>query len=248
MRKEVTISEVSKLLNISIHTIRYYEKEGLILPTSRSDGGYRLFDMETLTQLDTIVLLRECGISVKDIKNLIIDYSEEKHTHILDESYDRVCQEVKKLTLIKKRLNLLRSVRKDYVDGEFKVVDKPRIVITTIEKIDEVLYESPKKLYDFYTKHSAELFADHESTLYFTAIDGHLFFCSKRSGINEQSIEFESGKYLSYFFTGDIGKQDINKEIELINRYIEENVIGTEGYPLITLSPIKSNNEALTLE
>jgi len=150
MREELTVSEVSKFLNISIPTIRYYEKEGLVSPINRSNGGYRLFNMETLTKLETIVLLRECGVSLKNIKNLMIDYSEEKHTHILDESYDVICQEITRLNIVKKRLDLVRSVRKNYVNGEFKVVDKSKVVITAIEKVVDALYDSPKKLYDFY--------------------------------------------------------------------------------------------------
>lgn len=240
MREELTVSEVSKLLNISIHTIRYYEKEGLISPINRSEGGYRLFNMETLTKLETIVLLRECGVSVKNIKNLMVDYSEEKYTHILDESFDVICQEIKKLTEVKKRLSLIRSVRKNYMNGEFKILQKPKVLITAIEKVIDALYDSPKKLYDFYLKHNSKIVDDPKGILYFTTIDAHLFFCSRRSEINEQSIVFESGKYLTYFFSSDMSLQSINKAIEVVNLYVEENAIEIEGYPLITLSIIKS--------
>lgn len=240
MREELTISEVSKFLDISIHTIRYYEKEGLISPTKRSEGGYRLFDMETLTKLETIVLLRECGVSVKNIKNLMVDYNEEKYTEILDESYNGICQEIKKLTTVKKRLSLIRSIRKNYVNGEFKMLQKPKVSITAIEEVTDALYDSPKKLYDFYLKHSVEVLDGHEGILYFTLLDDHLFFCSKRSEMNKQSIEFESGKYLTYFFSGDMSLQGINKAIEVIKIYIDENALETEDQPMITLSLIKS--------
>jgi hypothetical protein len=126
------------------------------------------------------------------------------------------------------------------VDGEFKVLDKPRVLITAIEKLVDALYNSPKKLYDFYNKHRSEFIDDLESILYFTEKDGHLFFCSRRSEVNEQLIEFESGKYLSYFFSGDMSILCINEAIELIKTYIDEQQIETEGYPLITLSSIKS--------
>ena len=170
----------------------------------------------------------------------MIDYSEEKHTYVLDESYDKVCHEIDQLTKIKERLDLVRSVHRDYVDGEFKSIKKPRVVIRPLEKVEEALYDTPKKLYDFYAKQSAEFFVDYDSALYFTMIDGHLFISTRVSDIGEQSIEFEKGQYLSYFFTGDILKLDINKAIEVIDRYVMENAIEVEGNPLISLSLIKS--------
>jgi DNA-binding transcriptional MerR regulator len=240
VRKQLTISEVSKLLNISIHTIRYYEKEGLISPSSRTDGGYRLYDMDALSKFGTIVLFRECGISLKAIKSLMIEYSEEKYTDVLDESFDKVCLEIDKLTKIKERLDLVRSVNKNYVDGEFKIVKKPRVVITPLEKVEEAIYDSPKKLYDFFIKQGGELFADYDSALYFTMIDGYLYISSRVSEVSESSIEFEKGKYLSYFFTADITKLDMNESIGLIESYILENAIEVEDNPLICLSLIKS--------
>lgn len=38
------ISEVAEMTNISIHTLRYYEKEGLLLNIRRNESGQRIFD------------------------------------------------------------------------------------------------------------------------------------------------------------------------------------------------------------
>jgi hypothetical protein len=109
-----------------------------------------------------------------------------------------------------------------------------------LEKVEESINDSPKKLYDFYIKQSTEFFSNYDSTQYFTMIDGHLFISTRVGESGEPSIEFDDGEYLSYFFTGDIIKLDINKAIEAINRYVIENAIEIEGNPLISLSLIKS--------
>lgn len=240
VRKQLTISEVSKLLEISAHTIRYYEKEGLIMPTSRTDGGYRLYDMEALDRFEAVILLRECGIRVRDIKDLLNNYNEDKYTQILDESYDMVSDEIKKLTVIQKKLALVRSVRKEFVDGEFKRVQKPKIIIMPIERIDEIIFESPMELYDFYMRNGAEFLEDYEGIFYFTTIESHQFLCKMVNESDEQSIVFESGQYLSYTFTGEVSNQDISKANKIIKTYIDENSIETEGYPLIQLCSIRS--------
>jgi hypothetical protein len=71
-------------------------------------------------------------------------------------------------------------------------------------------------------------------------IDGHLFISTREREISEKSMEFENGTYLSYFFTGDILKLDINKAIELVDSYVMEKGIEVEGNPLISLSLIMS--------
>lgn len=240
VRKQLTISEVSKLLEISVYTMRYYEKEGLISPTSRTEGGYRLYDMEALDRLETVILLRECGISLKDIKDLLDHYSEDKYSQILDESYDMVRDEIKKLIRIKKKLALVRSVRKDYVDGEFKHMQMPKVLLKQIDRIDDSIYNSPLELYDLYMKYGEEFYKDQEGVFYFKAMKDHLILCKKVNKMDKESLVYESGRYLSYIFSGDLSSHDMSQANKIIKSYIEENSIETEGEPLIQLSSIKS--------
>lgn len=240
MRKELTISEVSKLLEISIHTIRYYEKEGLIMPTGRTSGGYRLYDMEALDQLETVMILRECGICLKDIRDLLNDYTEEKYTHILDASYAMVSDEIKKLKAIKKKLGLVRSLRKDFVDGVFKQVKRSKLILQAVERIDDSIYNSPVELLDIYEKYGKELQTEVEGIFYFTSIEGQLILCKKTKLEDKQSLILEGGQYLSYTYKGDFANQAISEAIKLIETYCTEYAIKVEGHPIIQLSSIRS--------
>lgn len=62
--KNFTITEVSKLYQISTATIRYYEKIGLIRHIPRRDNGNRYFEKQTLEWLEMIVCLRNSGVPV----------------------------------------------------------------------------------------------------------------------------------------------------------------------------------------
>lgn len=61
------IQEVAKQTNLSIHTIRFYEKEGLI-KVSRDSSNYRTYDLYTVEKLLCISRLRQIGLSISDIK------------------------------------------------------------------------------------------------------------------------------------------------------------------------------------
>lgn len=66
----MTIKEVEKELNISRATVRFYEKEGLLVP-SREENGYRDYSPEDVKRIKEIVILRKIGLSVNDIEDLL---------------------------------------------------------------------------------------------------------------------------------------------------------------------------------
>ncbi|MGY3778505.1 MerR family transcriptional regulator [Isobaculum melis] len=62
-----TISEFSKNTQISEHTLRYYEKEGLLKPI-RDEHNYRLYSEKDYDWIHFINKLKRTGISLKEMK------------------------------------------------------------------------------------------------------------------------------------------------------------------------------------
>ncbi len=67
----MTVHEVSKLAGVSIRTLQYYDKIGLLHPTGYTDAGYRLYDDADLKRLQHILLFRELEFPLKDIKAIM---------------------------------------------------------------------------------------------------------------------------------------------------------------------------------
>ena len=67
----MTVNEVSKLTGVSIRTLQYYDKIGLLHPASYTEAGYRLYDDAALETLQQILLFRELEFPLKDIKEII---------------------------------------------------------------------------------------------------------------------------------------------------------------------------------
>jgi DNA-binding transcriptional MerR regulator len=63
-----SIGEVSNKLNISISTLRYYDKEGLLPLVNRSEGNIRRFNEMDIECLNMIECLKTTGMPLKDIK------------------------------------------------------------------------------------------------------------------------------------------------------------------------------------
>ena len=66
-----TVHEVSSLSGVSIRTLQYYDKIGLLRPTRYTDAGYRLYDDAALETLQQILLFRELEFPLKEIKQII---------------------------------------------------------------------------------------------------------------------------------------------------------------------------------
>lgn len=68
----LTVDAVSRQLGITPRTLRYYEEVGLISPTTRTSGGHRLYDQNTLDRLQQILRLKDyLGISLQEIQEIM---------------------------------------------------------------------------------------------------------------------------------------------------------------------------------
>ncbi len=98
-KKKLKVSEVAELLGVSSHTIRYYAREGLVYSEIDEESGYRLFNYEHIYHLSNIILLRDSGISIKEIKNLVSNYSTDLYDEYLRTSLDNVNKKIEELKM-----------------------------------------------------------------------------------------------------------------------------------------------------
>lgn len=70
-KKGWLIGELSERVNISTHTIRYYERLGLLEPLRRTESQYRIYGQENEERLRFIQKAKKFGLSLDEIKQLI---------------------------------------------------------------------------------------------------------------------------------------------------------------------------------
>lgn len=68
----LTIGKLATLAEVSTDTLRFYEREGLIAPASKSSGGYRLYDQDAMVRLRFIKQARDCGFTLAEIQQLLV--------------------------------------------------------------------------------------------------------------------------------------------------------------------------------
>lgn len=77
-RSLMKIGELSALSGLSIDTIRFYEKQGLIPPPRRTDTNYRMYDADSPRRLIFIRKARDLGFTLQEIGQLLA-LSEDGH-------------------------------------------------------------------------------------------------------------------------------------------------------------------------
>ena len=63
-----TIQQVSEKTGLTAHTLRYYEKCGLIDPVDRDTNGYRMYQGDDLGRINMLCCLRRTGMSIADMQ------------------------------------------------------------------------------------------------------------------------------------------------------------------------------------
>lgn len=67
-KQQYSIGQLSKETNLSIHTLRYYEKEGIVPFVKRTDSGLRIYEEEHIEWFRFLCCLRETGMSIAQLK------------------------------------------------------------------------------------------------------------------------------------------------------------------------------------
>lgn len=68
----MTVGEVAKKMGVTVRTLQYYDKEGLLSPSAESEGGRRLYTDKDLVILHQIISLKSLGFSLDDIKQRLV--------------------------------------------------------------------------------------------------------------------------------------------------------------------------------
>lgn len=115
------IGELSSTTGLTIDTIRFYEKSGLIKKASRTEGGYRDFSKESLDSLLFISHCRSLDIPLQEIKKLLTvragsAKSCKEANQVIEEQLQNLRRRIKELKSLEKNLAQLRSVCNQELD------------------------------------------------------------------------------------------------------------------------------------
>lgn len=139
-----TIGEISKRFNISISTIRYYDKEGL-LPDIKRENGIRKFSEQDVETIFIIECLKKTNVELKDIKRFIMmvkqgDSTIDERLNFFKEQKEKTLNQIK---VLKKALQMF-----EYKEWYYTKAKELGSTIELENNIDSYRPNEIKELYE----------------------------------------------------------------------------------------------------
>lgn len=127
MEDYFSIGELSSYQNISKQTLIFYDKIGLFRPAYVDPGnGYRYYSASQLDELDTILILKKCGLSLQAIKELLEHYTTESSLRVLTQQVQVLDRQMEELRMVRSRL-AQRCVQLERAGLHREGGDQPRV-------------------------------------------------------------------------------------------------------------------------
>ena len=136
-----SIKDISEMFNVSIYTIRFYDKEGLLPFVLRNKAGNRVFTESDVGLFRTICCLKDTGMQIKDIKKYIDLCMEGAGTidlrkKLLSEHQEAIISQINDLN---KNLDPVRSKIEKYGSvNAFEIISEERRMVQD-EKLEKNL-------------------------------------------------------------------------------------------------------------
>ena len=128
-----TTGEMAKLCGVSVRTVQYYDTRGILTPSELSEGGRRLYSEDDLKRMKIICFLRDAGLSINSIGELLSEADPGNVISVLLEQQEQALSEE-----IKERQSKL-----EVLDGIRKALKS--VSNFSIESIGDIAYQMENK-------------------------------------------------------------------------------------------------------
>lgn len=244
MGKYLSIGQIGKLNNLSVQTLRHYEKVGILKPSYiNKESGYRYYSMKDFNTIDLIKQCKAMGLSLDEIKEVTNNYTSlESIVDILGNQKELINQKIKELENIK---NKVESLEGKIEFSLAKGINK--IFIKHNEERKFIKYNFKDRYTDEFEINLRKILLEVENN--YENVNAEIAFTISYDDINntgiadcenvmihlgenityedEKIISMPKGDYITMYF--DDTYRDSGKYYEAIIKYIKENNIKTVG-------------------
>ena len=136
---QYTTGELAKACGITVRTVQFYDQKGILVPSSLTEGGRRLYSEEDMKMMKIICFLRDMGLSLDTIGQLLKEEDPGSVISVLLEQQEQLLQEeIDERRDKLDRLTELRKGLKDTSSFSIKTIGDIAIVMERKRKLSAV--------------------------------------------------------------------------------------------------------------
>ena len=139
-----TIGQFAKLHSINKKTLMWYDEIGLLKPACIKENGYRYYTYHQSSALETILMLRELNVSLKEIRHFMDNRSAAQLEHLLSEKITELNHTITHMQAIHKALENHRQDMETLLHldlSEISVIQKETRYLVTVPTRQELPFE-----------------------------------------------------------------------------------------------------------
>ena len=129
------IGEIAKKAGVTVRALKHYDTEGLLSPSAKSEGGYRLYTDKDMAKLMQVLMMKRLGFPLSEIKKRII--SMDTTAEVLEVLTEHAATIRKEIELLTESLDALESLKEEIVQVDYVDFSKFAFILETIYKKDE---------------------------------------------------------------------------------------------------------------
>lgn len=243
METYFSVGETSKLTNVPIQTLRYYDKMGLLKPAYINEqNNYRYYSINQFIKIDLLKQCKLMGLSLKEIEDLLKnEISAESMLEIINQQRKVLDEKIRELEAVKSYINFLDDRLKEtnkveeneiFIKyNEERVVKKYECILENQKDIElnlrKVLLEAEKDNWILNSELVFEASLDilqREDKVVYTAI---MLYKHENISENFQNLILPKGNYLTMYY--DDGYKNNFKYYKMMAEYINKHNIKTVG-------------------
>ncbi len=260
--KYITISEFAKINGVSKHTLYHYDDIQLFSPIFIDENKYRFYSIDQIETFQTITILKDLGMSLKEIKKFLDQRNPQNVYNLLNEREKDIQNQIMHLKKIKAFIQnnknfILKYMNKDFNKITIEHFEKRYYLMATINPKNEKewafvanqLMEQTKEI-DFLISY-IQYKSDIENEIYNNYSNVILLFPHKIQ--HKNILSFSKGNYLVAYHKGDytnigitykkmmnyIKAHHIQIEDEFIEYYVIDNLLTQTPAEYITEINVK---------
>jgi DNA-binding transcriptional MerR regulator/DNA-directed RNA polymerase subunit RPC12/RpoP len=131
-----TTGEVAKLCGVTVRTVQYYDTRGILVPSELTEGGRRLYSEEDVKRMKVICFLRDLGLSIDSIRQLLSEEDPGSVISLLLDQQEKVLE--KEIGERKEQLHKLEELKaglKSVPSFELESIGDIATIMTNKEKL-----------------------------------------------------------------------------------------------------------------
>lgn len=128
-----TTGEIAKLAGVTVRTVQYYDSRGILMPSDFSEGGRRLYTEDDFKKLKMICFLREMGIPINSISEILSAANAEKVIGLLLEE---------QLFVLKEEITEKEKQRDTIIGMQRELKDVKNF---SLENLNDIAYQMKNK-------------------------------------------------------------------------------------------------------